>query len=104
MFTSTAAQALSDYWLRIAIEGNFALDQISIVPDHMHLIVRIVPKTSTEEIALLLLNNGQDFISTNYPELLIECGLTQLWSNSAYAGTCGQTTTALLMKWLGSNE
>lgn len=104
VFTSTAAQALSNYSLRLAVERNFALDQLSIVPDHMHLIVRIVPKISIEEVVLLLLNNGQHFIGMNYPELLIESGLTQLWSNSAYAGTCGQTTTALLMKWLGSDE
>ena len=70
----------------------------------MHLIVRIVPKMSIEEVALLLLNNGQHFIGKNYPDLLIENGLTQLWNDSAYAGTCGQTTTALLMKWLESDE
>jgi len=28
---------------------SFALDQISIVPDHIHMIVRIVPKMSIEE-------------------------------------------------------
>ena len=104
VFTSTAAQALTDYWLGVAVKRNFALDQISIVPDHMHLIVRIVPKISIEEVALLLLNNGQYFIAKSYPELLIENGMNQLWNDSAYAGTCGEITTALLLKWLESNE
>ena len=66
--------------------------------------VRIVPKMSIEEVALTLMNNGQYFIGERYPELLIERGMTRLWNPSAYAGTCGETTTALIMKWLRSNE
>ena len=65
VFTSTTARALTDYWLGVAVKRNVALDQISIVPGHMHLIVRIVPKMSIEEVALLLLNNGQHFIGKN---------------------------------------
>src|SRR5262245_27492265 len=71
VFTSNCARALTDYWLKVAATRNFALDQISIVPDHIHLIVRIVPKMSIEDVALLLLNNGQYFMAKHYPELLI---------------------------------
>ena len=70
----------------------------------MHLMIRIVPKTSIEEVALSLLNNGQYFIGKQYPELLIENELDQLWNGSAYAGTCGEITTALIMRWLSSDE
>jgi REP element-mobilizing transposase RayT len=75
---------------------------VCIVPDHVHLIVRIVPKMSIEAVALLLMNNGQHFIGTRYPELLVENGMTQLWNRSAYAGTSGEITTALIQKWLAS--
>lgn len=104
VFTAATGEALTHYWLKVAMKREFAIDQISIVPDHLHLIVRIVPKMSIEEVALLLLNNGQYYISQRYPELLIENGMNQLWNASAYAGTCGQLTTALIMKWLGSDE
>ena len=104
VFTTPVARALTEYWLKVAAKRNFALDQISIVPDHMHMIVRIVPKVCIEEVALTLLNNGQYFMGQQYPELLVEAGLTQLWSSSAYAGTCGEITTALLIKWLESDE
>ena len=33
---------------------GFAIDPISVVPDHVHLLVRIVPRMSIEECALLL--------------------------------------------------
>ena len=104
VFTSTTGEALTRYWLKVAQKRSFALDQISIVPDHTHLMVRIVPKISIEEVALSLLNNSQHFIGERYSELLIKNGMNQLWNASAYAGTCGEITTALIMKWLASDE
>lgn len=103
VFTSGLGRRLSEYWLRVAAARGFAIDQISVLPDHVHLIVRIVPGMSIEECALLLLNNGQYFIGKNYPEVLIELGIDQLWEASAYAGTCGDFTTAFVKAWLKRN-
>lgn len=100
IFGSEAGRALTDYWLRVASKRHFAIDQVSTVPDHVHLIVRIVPSMSIEECALLLMNNGQYFMGANYPELLIEARIDQLWHSSAYAGTCGRYTTGLIQRWL----
>lgn len=102
VFSSRVGEALCGYWLKVAEKYGFAIDQVSIVPDHTHLLVRNVPKLSVEECALALLNNGQHFIGQNFPNLLVEVGLDQLWQASAYAGTCGELTTALLKKWLSS--
>jgi len=102
VFSSSVGNALADYWLRVASKQGFAIDQMSIVPDHVHLIVRTVPKISIEECALSLMNNGQYFIGEKYPRLLVESGIDQLWEASAYAGTCGEVTTALIKTWLRS--
>jgi len=51
VFTSVTGEALARYWLRVAARRQFAIDQISILPDHLHLMIRIVPKTSIEEVA-----------------------------------------------------
>jgi len=104
IFTSDLGRALSDYWLRVAAIRGFAVDQISVVPDHVHLLVRIVPKMSIDECALMLMNNGQHFIGKNYPQPLVEAGVNQLWEASAYAGTCGEFTTALIKAWLSTPE
>ena len=104
VFTSTVGRALTEYWLRVAAKRELAIDQISIVPDHLHMIVRIVPKVSVEEVALSLMNNGQYFMGKHYPGLLLANGMDQLWNASAYAGTCGDLTTGLIMKWLRSDE
>lgn len=102
LFTSSVGEALCHYWLRVAFQRGFAIDQMTIVPDHVHAIVRIVPKMSIEECVLSLMNNAQHFMCKHYPQLLIETGLDQLWESSAYVGTCGEVTTALLKTWLRS--
>ena len=104
IFNSSLGRALSDYWLRVASKHGFAIDQISVVPDHIHLIVRIVPSMSIEECPLLLMNNSQHLVGKNYPQVLIEAGINQLWQPSAYAGTCGEYTSGLIQKWLNSRE
>jgi len=103
VFTSSIGEALTEYWLKVAAARDFALDQCSVVPDHIHLIVRILPRMSIEECALLLMNNGQQFIGKKYPQLYVENGIEQLWEPSAYAGTCGDFTTALIKSWLRSS-
>ena len=104
VFDSKLGQALVYYWLRVAAKREFALDQVTVLPDHVHMIVRIKPKMSIEECALLLMNNGQYFVGTKYPERLIEAKIDQLWQPSAYAGTCGELSTALLKRFLEGEE
>ena len=104
IFGSALGRAISEYWLKVAAKRGFAIDEISVVPDHVHLLVRIVPRMSIEECALLLMNNGQHFIGKKYPHVLVDAGINQLWEASAYAGTCGEVTTALLKAWLTKPE
>jgi putative transposase len=104
VFDSKLGQALVQYWLRVAALRRFAIDQASVLPDHVHLVVRIKPKMSIEECALLLMNNGQHFVGTRYPERLIEARIDQLWQASAYAGTCGELSTALLKSFLQGDD
>jgi REP element-mobilizing transposase RayT len=99
-FNSQLGRSLSEYWMRVAFVRGFAIDQISVVPDHVHLIVRIVPSMSIEECALILMNNAQHFVGKNYPQVLVDVGIDQLWESSAYAGTCGDFTTAFVKEWL----
>jgi putative transposase len=104
IFDSKLGEALVKYWLRVASKHRFAVDQATVVPDHSHLIVRVTPKMSIEECALLLMNNGQYFVGKHYPERLIQARLDQLWQPSAYAGTCGELSTRLLKRFLEGEE
>jgi REP element-mobilizing transposase RayT len=102
VFSSTLAGELGRYWLVVAAKRGFAIDQMTILPDHAHLRVRIAPKMSIENCALALLNNGQHFIGRRAPGVLIEQRIDQLWQGSAYAGTCGEMTTAQVKAYLNA--
>jgi putative transposase len=104
VFGSELGETLGKYWLNVAEKRGFAIDRMTIVPDHAHLLVRITPKISIAECALALLNNGQYYIGKYQPLALIEAGVDQLWQASAYAGTRGAYTTALIKHWLSERE
>jgi REP element-mobilizing transposase RayT len=93
-------QALVNYWIKVAARRGFAVDQATVLPDHVHLLVRITPKISVEQVALSLMNNAQYFVAKQFPLTLVEAKIDQLWQPSAYAGTCGELTTALLKAFL----
>ena len=102
VFDSILGQELGRYWLKVSAKHGFAIDRITIVPDHAHLLVRTVPKLSIETCVLALLNNGEYFISQNYPLALTDEQIDQLWQPSTYAGTCGEVSTALVKAWLSA--
>lgn len=100
IFGSRIGNELFEYWERVAIKKGFAIDRATVLPDHIHLLMRIVPKLSIEDCVLALMNNGQHWFSKHYPELLVQAGVSQLWQQSAYAGTTGKVTTALVKSFL----
>jgi REP-associated tyrosine transposase len=104
IFDSQLGEDLVNYWIKVAGKREFALDQATVLPDHVHLLVRITPKMSIEECALSLMNNGQHFVGKHCPERLIAVGINQLWQPSAYAGTCGELPTALLKSFLRKED
>jgi REP element-mobilizing transposase RayT len=104
VFGAALGKTLADYWLQVAEKRGFAIDQLTIVPDHVHLLVRLTPKMSIAACVMALLNNGQYYIGKHQPQALIEAGVDQLWQASAYAGTRGAYTTALIKHWLGEPE
>jgi REP element-mobilizing transposase RayT len=99
-FDSAIGEALAKYWLHVALKRGFAIEQVSILPDHVHLMVKTVAKMSVEDCALILMNNGQYFAGKHFSSALVQAGIERLWQTSAYAGTCGQMTTALLKSFL----
>ena len=104
VFDSKIGQALVDYWINVGVQRGFAVDQATTLPDHVHLVIRITPKISVEQVALSLMNNGQYFVATHFPLALVEAKIDQLWQPSAYVGTCGELPTALLKAFLRGAE
>jgi putative transposase len=100
VFGSRIGQEMIEYWQKVATKKGFAIDRATVLPDHIHMLLRIVPKVSIEECVLTMMNNGQYWFGRHYPEFLVQAGVSQLWQPSAYAGTTGTVTTALVKSFL----
>ena len=99
-FGPSIATELISYWRLVAKKGDFTIDRATVLPDHIHLMIRIVPKVSIATCVLALMNNGQHWLGKHYPHLLIKAKVVQLWQPSAYVGTTGRITTALVKSFL----
>jgi putative transposase len=100
VFDETIASRLFKYLLAVGRKHNFAIDRISVLPDHMHMLVEGIPRISVEEYALSILNNTQFWMAKNYNGVLKETGAWDVWRPSYYAGTVGEYTTAEVKSFL----
>jgi putative transposase len=44
VFDSTLGKALGQYWLRVSAKRGFAIDRLSVLPEHIHLLVEQCPR------------------------------------------------------------
>jgi len=102
VFGSTLGGELVGYWLKVARKRGFALDQATVLPDHVHILVRLAPKTSIHDCAVSLMNNSQHWMAKHHKKALMHAEVDSVWKPSAYAGTCGKVTTAMVKAFLGS--
>ena len=92
---------LFDYIIAVGKKHEFAVDRISLLPDHMHMSIEGVPKFSVEDYALAIMNNTQYWMTKNYAGVLKQTGGWNVWQPSYYAGTVGEFTAAQVAKFLG---
>lgn len=59
IFDEAIAPHFFHYVTRIGEKHQFAVDRMSILPDHLHLLIEAIPNLSVEECVLAILNNTQ---------------------------------------------
>jgi REP element-mobilizing transposase RayT len=102
VFDEVIGPKLFDYIIAVGKKHQFAVDRISLLPDHMHMIIEGVPKLSVEVYALAIMNNTQYWMTKNYASVLKQTDGWNVWQPSYYAGSVGEFTSAQVVKFLGS--
>jgi len=102
VFDDSIAPRLFDYVLAIGGKHRFAVDRVSIVPDHMHLIIEGVPAISVEAYVQAILENTRYWMTKHYYGVLNETQAWDVWQPGYYAGTVGEYTTAQLKRFLSN--
>jgi len=100
VFGSRLGAELIEYLLAVARKHEFAIDEATVLPDHVHLLIRLVPKISLEQCVLWLLNNSQHWLTRHHAREMLRAEAVGVWETSAYGGTCGRVTTAEVKAFL----
>jgi putative transposase len=100
LFDEVIAPGLFQYLIAVGKKRGFALERMSVLPDHIHLVVEALPSLSVAQLALSVANNTRYWMEKNYWGVLKQTGGWDVWKRSYYAGTTGEYTTAQVRSFL----
>jgi REP element-mobilizing transposase RayT len=119
--TPEHVDALNVALREICQRHNYHLLQSKIYPDHLRCLLSLRPEQAISSVIQTIKANSarlfnaqfesneplwgrgflaQHFIGQQFPDALIQANFKQLWQASAYAGTTGNVTTALVKAFL----
>jgi REP-associated tyrosine transposase len=99
IFDEQIAPSLFDYIVTIGNKRGFALERLSLMPDHIHLILEARPDISIANCALSLVNNTYSWMEKHYSGVLKQTNCWDVWQPSFYAGTVGEYSTAQIRRF-----
>ncbi|MFY9554062.1 MAG: IS200/IS605 family transposase [Blastocatellia bacterium] len=102
IFDEVIAPRLFEYLIAVGKKRGFALERMSVLPDHIHLLVEALPSLSVAELAVMVVNNTRYWMEKNYWGVLKQTSAWNVWKPSYYAGTTGEYTTAQVRSFLRS--
>ena len=100
VFDDTIAKRLFPYALTIGAKRGFAIDRMSVLPDHIHFLFEALPSVSVAECVSALMNNTVHWMEKHYWGVLKQTGAWDVWQPSFYAGTVGKYKTAQVKSFL----
>ena len=105
VFAQAEAAGVVAAWRGLQAGEQFALLKVSIVPDHVHVAVRLHPAVAPLTLAVRLMNVAQEVMFERFPEVVIRYSANRLWENGAYVGSFGELSSravrAAIAQWRG---
>ncbi len=86
----------------VALEYDFTVHEIEVMPDHVHLFVEAGPTQHVAEIVNRFKGATSRFLREEFPHLRSK--LPTLWSRSYYAGTVGHVSEATVRRYIESQK
>ena len=86
----------------VALEHEFTVHTLEVMPDHVHLFVECDPTRSVAEIVNRFKGATSRFLREEFPHL--RSRLPTLWSRSYYAGTVGHVSEATVRAYIESQK
>ena len=103
IFDEVIAPKLFDYVIAIGKKRGFAVERMTVLPDHVHLLIEALPSLAIGDCALSLMNNTRQWMEKKYWGVLKQANAWDVWRPSFYAGTVGEYTTAQVRRFLSES-
>jgi putative transposase len=103
IFDEVIAPKLFDYVIAIGKKRGFAVERMTVLPDHVHLLIEALPSLAIGDCALSLMNNTRQWMEKKYWGVLKQANAWDVWRPSFYVGTVGEYTTAQVRRFLSES-
>lgn len=79
-------------------EVNARLEEMEVMPDHVHLLVSVDPQYGIHRLVKLLKGRSSRFLRQEYP--VLKQRLPTLWTNSYFVSTVGGAPLAVIKQYI----
>lgn len=104
VLTGPLADDLKELLLQIAQENNFSIEQMEVMPDHVHLFITATPNHLIASMIKALKGVSARFLFKKHPELRKQLWGGHLWNPSYYVGTVGHISEETVKKYIESQK
>ena len=80
--------------------NEWVLHELSIQPDHVHLLIQIPPKVSVSKVVNLLKGGSSRLLRLEFPELEEFLWGDSFWCDGFFAESVGQTEEAVIRRYI----
>lgn len=91
---------LSELFQQIAEENQFTVEELEIMPDHVHLFISASPNHLVASIVKALKGVSARLLFKKHPELKEQLWGGHLWNPSYYVGTVGQISEEIVRRYI----
>lgn len=98
------ADAVKRLLFKIAVDGGFFIENLKIMPDHIHSFLSASPNHLAADMVKALKGVSARFLFKEYPELKNRLWGGHLWNPSYYIGTVGSISEDAVKKYIESQK
>ncbi len=105
IFTSKPRERMKEIIFQIAYEYEFEIEEIEVMPDHIHLLISASPKWSPSKIIQTLKSKSAIQFFREFPEVKKKYFWGgKLWTSSYFVETVGNATHSLMYKYIKNQQ
>lgn len=84
----------------IASKSGCKIQEIKIMPDHVHLLISIPPQVKISDVVKKLKGGSSRYLFQEFPQLKTELRKGHLWGASYFVRTTGNVTMGTVKKYI----